>query len=62
MTSRYAIVENGVVTNVILWDGDSSIWQPPAGAIANLLPNGSPVGPDYTFDGEKYLAPPDTES
>ncbi|MCA8411574.1 hypothetical protein LGN03_08965 [Burkholderia multivorans] len=34
-TANYAIVESGVVTNVIVWDGntDSSTggWQPPEG-------------------------------
>lgn len=29
----YAIIENGVVVNVVLWDGDSE-WQPPAGTTA----------------------------
>lgn len=29
----YAIVENSVVINVILWDGESE-WRPPAGTTA----------------------------
>lgn len=28
---RYAVVQDGVVTNVVLWDGVSD-WQPPEGA------------------------------
>lgn len=56
--NRYAIVENGMVTNVILWDGNTETWQPPMGSTANLLPNDSPVGPGWTFDGTDYAGPP----
>lgn len=27
------MVQDNVVTNVIVWDGDTNTWQPPAGAI-----------------------------
>lgn len=56
----YAIVESGVVTNVVLWSGDTSAWQPPQGATANLLPAGSAVSPGYTFDGTNYAPPAKT--
>ncbi|WP_430226841.1 hypothetical protein [Paraburkholderia tropica] len=29
----YAIVDNGIVINVVVWDGGDS-WEPPAGATA----------------------------
>ena len=32
-TQAYLQVQNGVVTNVCLWDGDVNTWQPPADAI-----------------------------
>lgn len=32
-TQDYLIVENNVVTNVCLWDGDVNTWQPPSDAI-----------------------------
>jgi hypothetical protein len=53
----YAIVESGTVANVILWDGNTETWSPPSGTTANLLPQGSPVCPGYTFDGTNYTAP-----
>jgi len=59
MTNRYAIVENGVVSNVVLWDGETE-WKPESGT-ANLLPNNSPVAPGYTFDGTTYIAPTQTD-
>ena len=33
-TQNYLIIENNVVTNIVLWDGDTNIWQPPADSIA----------------------------
>jgi hypothetical protein len=54
--NTYAIVENGAVINVVLWDGQSG-WEPPTESTANLLPTGSQVGVGYTFDGTNYTAP-----
>jgi hypothetical protein len=31
-TQNYLVVENNVVTNIVLWDGDTNTWQPPADA------------------------------
>jgi hypothetical protein len=53
---NYAVVENAIVSNVIVWDGVSE-WEPPEGSLINLLPVGSPVGPGYEFDGKNYAAP-----
>ena len=52
--TRYAIIENGVVGNVALWDGATE-WADAAGAIP--LPEDSPVGPGYTYDGTAFTAP-----
>ena len=32
-TQNYLIIENNVVTNVCLWDGDTQTWTPPIDAI-----------------------------
>ena len=39
MTEKYAILDqaNGHLANVVLWDGDLSKWQPPAGTSAVRL-------------------------
>ncbi|WP_155631564.1 hypothetical protein [Burkholderia stagnalis] len=56
--ANYAIVENGVVTNVIVWDGDAESWHPPEGSTAILLPSESPIGVDWTtVDGVNYTPP-----
>lgn len=31
---NYLIIESNVVTNVTVWNGDTSIWTPPSGSIA----------------------------
>jgi len=39
MTEQYAILDqaNGHLANVVLWDGDTAKWQPPAGTSAVRL-------------------------
>lgn len=32
-TQNYLIIENNVVTNNVVWDGNTETWQPPAGSI-----------------------------
>ncbi len=53
--SRYAIVESGVVTNVIIWDGQGDFF--PSMTVILLLDD-SQVGPGYTYDGTTFTAPP----
>ncbi|PXV60873.1 hypothetical protein SAMN04487785_11333 [Dyella jiangningensis] len=52
----YAIVESGVVVNTVLWDGGNE-WSPPSGSEAILLPDGSPVGVGYTYNGTQFTPP-----
>ena len=39
--NKYAIIDEaaGHLVNVVLWDGDTSKWQPPTGTRAELLAN-----------------------
>ena len=34
MNQNYLIIESNVVTNVVLWDGDTTVWAPPSGSIS----------------------------
>lgn len=54
---RYALVDAGVVVNVILWDGNTETWQPAEGQAAELLPANSTVDVGWTYDGTKFAAP-----
>jgi hypothetical protein len=67
VTVRYALIRDGVVTNLIEWDGASQ-WAPPAGEIAQPFANGAvnpgwlwndgnPVDPNPHPDPEPYTGP-----
>jgi hypothetical protein len=34
ITQNYLIIEQNVVTNIVIWNGDTSQWTPPQGSIA----------------------------
>ncbi|STW99160.1 Uncharacterised protein [Kluyvera ascorbata] len=59
---NWAIIENGVVINAILWDGQSS-WEPSEGQSVVELPmaeDGSPSpGIGWTYSGGMFIAPPE---
>lgn len=33
INQNYLVIENNVVTNIVVWNGDVNTWQPPAEAI-----------------------------
>lgn len=47
---RWAMIKDGTVINVCLWDGQLSTWQPPEGIEMQLAPD--QVAIDWTYDGE----------
>jgi len=53
----YALVQNGVVSNVVMWDGDAD-WTPDAGATPVLVTaaTGTP-GIGYTYANGVFTAP-----
>lgn len=58
---KYAVIKDGQVINVILWDGvDASFAEvfSADGAILQELPDDSPVGPSWTHNGTEFVAPP----
>lgn len=54
MSKRYAVIVDGKVDNVILWDGETD-WVEDANTIA--LADDSPIGPGYAYDGVNFVAP-----
>lgn len=60
--NRWAMVENGIVINIVNWDGDLSKWMPPAGIQMVLASDEAGIGWTYQ-DGqfEKPIDPPPTE-
>lgn len=57
MVNSYAIVENGVVVNVILWGGDNTTWQPPKGSTAiEITDITGPANIADTYDGSTFAS------
>ncbi|MBB3997193.1 hypothetical protein [Aureimonas pseudogalii] len=48
MNNIWLIIQNGVVTNRIVWDGNTNSFQPPAGSIQR--PDRSGVGIGWRYD------------
>ena len=59
ISNRWAVVDSdGLVTNVVLWDGVTE-WHPGPGlTVVNLA--GSSAGPGWTYDGSTFSPPPTT--
>ena len=55
MVIRYAMIRDGVVENVSLWDGDLNRWQPPEGIVC--IPAPDHIGIGWTWDGENWVEP-----
>ena len=56
--SRYVIVHDDVVTNVVLWDGETS-YEPDGELVA--LADDEPVGPGWSRVDGRWVAPPAPE-
>ena len=54
---NYAIIENGVVQSIIVWDGQAQ-WQPPTDAVVVQIPDGAYVGIGSTYTNGVFSAPP----
>lgn len=53
MDSSYAVIENGIVTNLIVWDGNTQTWTFPADALVVKVDDGvGPVIGSGYVDGE----------
>jgi hypothetical protein len=54
---NYALIQGGIVINVIVWDGNTETWAPPSDVSAVLLPAGSEVGIGWSYDGANFAPP-----
>lgn len=51
----YAVVVDGLVVNVVLWDGESEFDAP--GQLVQI-PDDTPAGVGWSFDGSTWTSPP----
>lgn len=59
---RIAIIKNGIVENVALWEADTD-WKDATEDEGNMLvdvTNDLSVGPDFTYSNGKFTPPPYT--
>lgn len=55
MSDIYAVVQNGVVTNLVAWDGKSE-FKPEKADIVKCVGD---VGIGWSYDGKKFIKPED---
>jgi hypothetical protein len=55
---KYAHIIDGIVVNVIVWDGVTPIEL--NGELVNV--DDTPCGPDWTYDGTTFTAPPEPDT
>lgn len=55
--NTYAVVENGAVVNVILWDGDEKKWSPQDEQIVVEIPEGVAVTTGVEYGDEGFVIP-----
>ena len=53
----YAIIENGIVINVVVWDGGPN-WTPPTGTTAVLIEAGQVPQIGYGYANGVFAQPP----
>ncbi|MDW3779162.1 hypothetical protein QWU01_20355 [Kluyvera cryocrescens] len=54
MDNVYAVVEDNIVTNIVMWDGAEE-WEPEKG---EAFPAPSNVGIGWSYVDGEYIAPP----
>lgn len=52
METIYAVVKDGVVTNLAIWDGESN-WEPETGTAVKVE---GPCGIGWGYDGKNFVA------
>lgn len=55
MMNNYAIVTDGVVSNIVVWNGDTDTWSPPEGSQAVPVPEGLAISIGDTYSDQGFL-------
>jgi hypothetical protein len=57
MVENWAMILDNLVTNTVMWDGDTDTWQPPPEYLMEVIPEGSLVGVGWGWDGTTFTEP-----
>jgi len=58
MGSTYAVLNDRLeVVNLVVWDGDTTVWGPPAGCTAEAVPEGASVSIGYRLVDGVFIDP-----
>jgi len=58
VTMKHVVIDSeGLITNIVLWDGDDS-WQPPENCTTFALPEDAIIGIGWSMVGDEFLPPP----
>jgi hypothetical protein len=54
--ANYAVVKDGVVVNIVVWNGESK-WKAPDDSEAILISDGTYIDIGYLYFGSKFSVP-----
>lgn len=58
MMSNYALIKNGVVENIVVWDGNGDLFSDYQ---VVELSDDTMAAPGWSYDGKSFIAPPEPE-
>ncbi|MEM8447422.1 tail fiber assembly protein [Morganella morganii] len=61
MNTLYAVIENGIVVNVIIWDGESEIAVPDERQLINISDIDDNPGIGWSYSDGEFTSPPPPE-
>ena len=56
--SNYALIKNGVVENIVVWDGNGDLFSD---YLVIKLNDDTVAAPGWSYDGKSFIAPPEPE-
>lgn len=57
MIERWAMIKDGLVVNVCLWNGSLNTWQPPEGIVMIKAPDNIGIGWSYDPNTDTWAEP-----
>lgn len=60
MNSRYAVIENGTVTNIIMWDGEA-VFSAGDNQLFTPVQDNAGIGWSWSYDGGVFIPPPEPQ-